>query len=1079
MVWFADQLDPGTSIYNIPEAIRLKGSLDLDAFRNSVQEVIRRHEALRSTVSTVDGKPLQVIAPELNLAIPLVELSNLPYQEREGQARKLIEQESLRPFDLAKGPLIRFLLLRMGAEEYVLLMTIHHIISDGWSIDLLFRELSEIYEAYSQGNPSPLPEPSIQYSDFISWHTDWMQSEVLASQLPYWKKQLHGLQPLELPIDRLRPSKQTFEGATKPFQLPAHLNEQLRELCKNEGVTLFMLLLAAFKVLLYRYTGQTDLAVGSPVAARTRMEMEGIIGCITNVLVLRSDLSRDPSFRELLSRIRRMSLDAFANQNLDFEKLVEELHPQRSLNRPPFFEVMFVLQNTPVHSFRGMECINYEVDKGTSMFDLTLEMEDTGKELKGFFEYNKHLFYEGTVDRMRSHFLNLLEAIVSSPEKPISEIPILSQTDRHQVLVGWNDTSQSFPNDQCLHQLFEARVNQAPNAIALKSGQQTITYRELNSRANRLANYLKRKGVGPDVLVAIVQERSVDFVVSMLGILKAGGAYLPIEPSLPQDQVEYLLKDSRCGLLLTQEEFVNLIASTDVQTICLKRDWPTISLEVDENPVAGVLPENLAYVIYTSGSTGRPKGVLVPHRSLVNHCSAVSEEYAISTQDRILQFAPLNFDVAIEELFPSLLSGATVILRSMEILTSFQAFDEFLRQESITILNLPATFWHEWVSALSESGRELPSQLRLVIAGSEHVLPSRYLVWQEISRGRVEWRSAYGPTETTITASIYRPQGSTSYVDLFSMPIGHPIANTRFYVLDNSLEPVPPGASGELYIGGEPVVRGYLNMPEMTAASFLPDPFCEESGKRMYKTGDVGRHLADGNIVLLRRSDQQVKIRGYRIELGEIEAVLSEHPALRDVVVTAQEDASGDKRLVAHLISQGNSVPSVPELRIFLKKRLPSHMIPSYFQFLDDLPLTATGKVDREALPSIGSARPDLDLDFQDARNPLEKVLSLIWSDVLGIDSVGVHDNFFDLGGHSLLATQLISRLRSSFQLELPLRNIFEAPTIAELAEMMIADEKNRDTIEKTAQVLLSLSELSDEEAEKMLTENSELPGGE
>ena len=903
-LWFLDQLEPGSPFYNIPQAIRMSGAFNLQALHKSLEAIVARHESLRTTFKMADGSAVQVVAPTLNVALPMTDLSELPEVEREAEARRLATEEAQQPFDLARGPLIRASLLRLQAEEYVLLLNMHHIISDGWSMGVFVRELTALYEAFSQSQPSPLPELPIQYADFAVWQREWLADGVLERQLSYWKEQLTGAPAvLELPTDRPRPAVQSYRGAHRSIALSRESTEKLKELSQREGATLFMTLLAAFQVLLMRYTSQEDIVVGSPIAGRTRAETENLIGFFINTLVLRADLSGDPTFRELLGRVREVTFGAYEHQDVPFEKLVEELQPERSLSRNPLFQVMFSLLNTPQRNLElsGLTMRPLTADSGTTQFDVALTIIEGEKGLWGSLGYSMDLFDAATVTRMVGHFQTLLEGIAADPDQRLSALPILTEAERQQLLMEWNDTQADYPRGQCIHELFEAQVEHTPDAVAVVFEGKQLSYRELNRRANLLAHHLQKLGVGPEGRVGIMVERSLEMVVGLLGILKAGGAYVPLDPAYPHERLSFMLEDAQAPVLLTQEQLARNLPPHEATVVRLDADWEMIARGSAGNPVSGVEAENLAYVIYTSGSTGKPKGVMIPHRALVSHCTAAAEYYALQSNDRVLQFASISFDVAAEEIFPYWLSGATVVLRPDEVATSITNFLRFVEQERLSVVDLPAAFWHQWVSELTESEAPLPSTLRLVIVGNEKVLPERLATWQKIIGDRVRWINAYGPTEATITTTTYEPTGWREEQSN-SVPIGRPLANKQVYILDRHLQLVPIGIPGELYIGGDTLARGYLNRPELTSERFIAHRFGAEAEARLYQTGDVARYLADGNIEFLGRHDHQVKVRGFRIELGEIEALLSKHPGVRETVVTAREDVNGDRRLVAYVV---------------------------------------------------------------------------------------------------------------------------------------------------------------------------------
>lgn len=1039
-LWFIDQLEPGNSTYNFPVAVRLKGSLNVLALERSVNEIVARHEALRTTFATVEGRPAQVIAPTLIVRLPVVNLQHLSESEREAEVQRLVIEEAQRPFNLARGPLLRATLLRLAEEEHVGLLTMHHIVSDGWSTAILIREMAVLYEALSRGRSSPLPELPIQYVDFAHWQREWLQGEVLETQLDYWMRQLLGAPLLDLPTDHPRPAVQTFRGAHRSLLLPKNVGEGLRALSRQQGITLFMILLAAFKILLHRYTSQDDLIVGTPIANRNRLEIEGLIGFFVNTLVMRTDLSGNPTFRELSRRVREVCLGAYAHQDLPFERLVEELHLERNLGRNPLFQVMFVLQNAPAQAIGlpGLTLTPVQVDNGTAHFDLTLHIADTEQGLIGTLAYNKDLFETATITRMLSHFRTFLEAIVANPERRLSDFPFLSEAERQQLLLDWNDTKADYPNDLNIHQLFEAQVERTPDAVALVSEHEQLTYSELNRRSNQIAHHLQVLGVGPEVPVGLCLEPSSEMVVGLLGILKAGGVYLPLDPAYPKERLAFMLEAARAPVILIQERLVAVLPQYAATIVCVDSDQKAIAIESEKNPISSIKPENLAYVIYTSGSMGQPKGVLVSHGSLADHCRDVQRHYDLNSSDRVLQFASLSFDLSLEQILPTLIVGARLIIMGRDVWHTAE-FHRKISEFELTVLNLPTGYWQELAREWAEFPELASSiQARLFTVGGDIMLPQVLKLWQRTPANSIRLLNAYGPTEATITATTFEIEPQSCEITSFQrIPIGRPLSNREVYILDKYSSPLPVGVPGELYIGGRCLARGYLNRPDVTAEKFIPHPFSAEPGARLYRTGDSARYLPDGNIEFLGRVDCQVKIRGFRIELGEIEATLGQHPAIREAVVLAQEDAPGEKRLVAYVVAEQELLPTANDLRSFLKQKLPEYMVPSAYVPLDALPLMPNGKIDRRALPVAARARPELERAVVAPRDPLELRLAHIWEEVLGIGSIGVRDNFFELGGHSLAAVRLFALIENRLGKRLPLAAVFQGATIEHLAALL------------------------------------------
>ncbi len=1041
-MWFFDQLAPGTSDYNVPLAIRVLGSLDVSVLERAISEIVRRHEVLRTTFTSNAGRPVQVIAEALPIKLPIIDLRHLPEIEREAAVQKLAIAEANQPFDLTTGPLVRVNVLQLGSEEHILLLTMHHIAFDGWSVGVLSREVSVLYAAFTMGQSSPLPDLPIQYADFAHWQRQLLQGEFAAEQLSYWKGQLEDAPAvLELPLDHPRSILLTAQGAAERFTLPEDLSQSLKVLGRREGVTLFMTLLATFKTLLYRYTGQAKITVGSPIANRNQLEVEGLIGCFINSLALRTDLEDSLTFQELLRRVREVTLGAYAHQDLPFEKLVEELQLERDLSRTPLFQVMLIFQNAPLSlpELPALIVQPEEIDTHKSVFDLTLTMWETGQEINGLIEYNAGLFEPATIQRLLGHYRTLLEGVVANPAQQLSDLPMLTEAERHQLLVTWNDTRTERPPAQCIHHLFEAQVERTPDATAMIFDDEKLTYRELNKRANQLAHYLRREGVGPEVLVGLLMERSLEMVIGMLGILKAGGAYVPLDRDYPEQPVAFMCDDAGLQLLVTKERWGQLVEKKNAQALSLDKLSELIAKESSANPVSGTTAENLAYVMYTSGSTGRPKGVMIQHSSLVNYCIAASTEYGLSEVDRVLQFATISFDTSVEEIFPCLTCGATLVLRDESMLDSTSVFLNQCQTKGITVLSLPTAYWHQLTEQLCAKDLSLLDSLRLLIIGGERARPESLKAWQQQVGHRVRLINTYGPTEATVVATTCDLSSLPATDERREVPIGRPISNVQVYVLDEHLNVVPIGVPGDLYIAGAGLARGYLSRPALTAERFIEASFDHTPCVRLYKTGDRARHLMDGNLEFLGRTDDQVKVRGYRIELGEVESVLAEHPAVNAGLVIAREDSSGEQSLIAYVVPGHEQPLAVSDLRNFLRERLPAYMVPSAFVTVDKLPLTPSGKVDRQALPSLELKRPELDGAFVAPRNAIEEKLAQIWAEVLGIEQVGVHDNFFDLGGHSLLATQLLFRLREALQVELPLHWLFEASTISELARKIAA----------------------------------------
>jgi amino acid adenylation domain-containing protein len=1061
-LWFLDQLTPGSPAYNISGAVEIRGQLNIPALEQSLNEIVQRHEIWRTTFRVVDEEPIQIVAPSLTITLKRVELGQLPPDQRQAEVTRLATEEARQPFNLAVGPLLRSTLLQLGKTDYVLILTIHHIVFDAWSMGVLIQELAALYEAFSSETPHVLPELPIQYADFACWQRQWLQGEVLYRQLAYWKQKLGGDLPvLQLPTDRPRSPLPTFRGARQPLTLPQTLTEALKNLSQRQGVTLFMTLLAAFKTLLYRYTGQEDLLVGTAIAGRNQPETESLIGCFVNTLVLRTDLSGNPTFLTLLVRVREVALEAYAHQDLPFEKLVEELRPERDLSHSPLFQVGFALYNAPRAELElsGLTLSSKSIDDGTAKLDLTLSMRDSEQGLTGWLEYKTDLFDDATLSRLLGHFQVLLAGIVAKPEQRLEELPLLTTAERQQLLWEWNNTQTDYPQDVCIHKLFEAQVERSPDAIAVLFEDEQFTYQELNAQANQLANYLRTLGIRPEVRVGICMERSPLTIVGLLGILKAGGAYIPLDPTYPPERLAFMLEDARVSVLLTQQHLVTSLSDLialgqeerspfNPRAICLDSQWEAIAKESQKNPASEVKPDSLAYIIYTSGSTGKPKGVLVEHRGLCNLAIAQIWAFDVRPDSRVLQFASLNFDASVSEIFMALLAGATLCLGTPDSLLPSSNLIGLLRDRAITTVTLPPS-----VLAVLPAA-ELPALQTIIVAG-EACSPDLVARWAP----NRHFFNAYGPTEATVCATIAEctPQQRQP-------PIGRPIANTQIYILDRHLQPVPIGVPGELHIGGVGLARGYLNRPELTAEKFILNPFSDlglpivdfrsgdavqnpafggtnvqskhSKSSRLYKTGDLARYLPDGNIEFLGRIDRQVKIRGFRIELGEIETLLRQHPVVLACVIIARKDPFG-KRLVAYVVPQDGIAIDRQQLRDYLKERLPDYMMPSAFMMLDALPLTPNGKVAHDALPAPASDTSTEPEAFVAPRDSLELQLVQIWEEVLNVRPIGVTDNFFDIGGHSLLAVRLMALIQERFGQELPLSTLFQCGTIEQLATIL------------------------------------------
>ncbi len=1048
-IWFLEQLEPETRIYNDVSGLRLVGELDGAAMDAAVRGVVERHESLRTVFVEEAGEPVQVVLEDHPVRLELRDLSHLPEDDRLAEVRRVADEVTLVPFDLVRGPLLRPVLLRLGERDHALLLALHHIIFDGWSWGIFWRDLLALYNATREGRPSPLPPVALQYGDFAVWQQEHLAGGALERQTEYWKERLRGAPTLiGLPTDRPRPAEQTYRGDSFDFTVPEEISARVAALAQREGATLFMALLAVLASLLGRYSGEDDVVIGSPIASRTRPELEGVVGLFANTLAIRAELAGEPSFRALLRRVRDAVFEDYANQDLPFEKIVEELRGERSLSYNPVYQVLFVLHNFPrVHGgFGGLEIHPLEMAHRKSKLDLALSMMEDGGAIRGGWEYSTELFDRDTIVRLTDHFVVLLAAAVAEPDRPLADLPLVRPEERTRLLRTWSIGALAGTDPRPVHLLVREQAERTPDAVAVALAGETLTYGELGRRGRALAHYLRGRGVGPETRVGVYLDRSPELLVALLGVLEAGGAYVPLDPQYPRDRLAYLVRDSGIAVLLTRERlFAELPGSAAAEVVFLDADRARIEAEPGAAPETPVFPESSAYVIYTSGSTGKPKGVVVPHGALAGFTAAARGAYGIGPADRVLQFASVAFDASAEEIWPTLASGARLVLRTEEMLGSARLFLEACREWGITVLDLPTAYWHELVAELSEeAGADLPAALRLVIIGGERALPERLRAWRERFGARVRLVNTYGPTEATVVATLCDLQEAED--DPSSAPrhvaIGRALGHARAYVLDPRGEPAPVGVPGELYLGGGGVARGYLGDPSRTAGAFVPDPFTGVAGARLYRSGDRVRWRAEGTLEFIGRVDQQVKIRGFRVEPGEVEAVLSRQPGVEDAAVVAREDAPGQPRLVAYVVL-AEPAPPVSALRTALKAELPPYMVPAAWVVLDALPLTPGGKTDRRALPApeARGAAPEGQAAGAVPRTDAERVVAEAWREVLGVDEVGLDDNFFDLGGHSLLLARLRSRLRGRFPSDVSIVVLFRYPTVRSLAEHLAGGE--------------------------------------
>lgn len=1018
-LWFLNRLAPESSAYNISGALSIKGELDVGALHGALQVLVDRHPALRTTFIASQEELFQQVRDHEQVDFVVEDASAWS----ESHLNRRLSEESSCAFSLETGPLFRVRLFTRSSEEYILLLVMHHIISDQWSTAVLTRELSRLYQAELDNTSSTLAMPSLQYADYVRWESEMLSGPEGERLWNYWQKQLAGELPtLNLPTDRIRPALQTHEGATLQFELSAETTERLRSLAQSRMATPYMVLMAAFELLLHRHTGQSDLLVGSPTAGRRWAEVTDTVGYFVNPVVIRGDLSKDQTFNQFLDDVRQTVLEAFEYQAYPFPLLVDRLQPERSLSREPIFQAFFIFDNEPAvpPQLPGVTINSIDIDTHVVQFDLELRLTDLGHELKGTFSYSTDLFEKSTISRMLDHFENLVESLLAAPERRISELAVLSEAECRQVLVEWNDTDRQYGSGRCLHELFEAQAALTPERIALADQNRQLTYRELNERANQLAHSLRELNVGPEVLVGIMMERSVEMVVALFGVLKAGGAYVPLDPQYPQERIDYMLADTQAPIVLTEQHLADRLWDKVSNVLCLDSRQEIIGKNSRENPAATVTENNLAYVIYTSGSSGRPKGVTIQHKSPVVLAAWAREVFEPADFKGVLASTSICFDLSIFELFVPLSCGGSVILADDAL-----HLPSLWNRERVTLINTVPSAMSELVRT-----RSVPASVRTVNLAGEALANS--LVQQVYEQGVERVYNLYGPSEdTTYSTSALIPRGVDG-----PPGIGRPIANTQVYLVDRYLQPVPIGVTSEIYIGGEGLARDYHNQPALTAERFVPNPHSNVAGARMYRTGDLGRHKENGEIEYLGRMDEQVKVRGYRIELGEIETVLEQHQAVHEAVVNVHDDA-GQKRLVAYVVAEKQTTPGVSELRTFMQERLPSYMVPAAIVFLDEWPLTPNGKLNRRALPAPDEHRPELDTQFVAPRTQLETVLADLWSDLLNLSQVGVNDNFFELGGDSIRAALFINRLQEEFGEVIHVRSIFDKPDVAALADYL------------------------------------------
>ena len=1022
-LWFLDQLDPGLSAYNLTMCNHIHGPLRVAELEKSVQLLVDRHEALRTSFRKVNDQISQVIHKKVG-----VEISHILVNDFD-QAYQKAQQLANIGFDLADKSMLRTTLIKYGNEKYLLLFVVHHIIFDGWSVGLFQKELTEVYNSINDNLTSTLPELELQYADFAIWQRKWFKESAKDKQVKFWKETLgDNAQPLELPTDKLRPARQSFKGGRVPVKFEGSLAKSLKELSIQESCTMFMTIVSALNLLLFRYSGQSDISIGTPMANRQAQELEIAIGYFVNTVVIRTDLTGNPTFRELLKRTRKKVLDIFDNQDLPFDKLVEELKPDRGLSMNPLFQVMLALQPASLfdNEMTGVSSEPISISTGTSKFDLSFELKEGDDGITGFIEFSSDLFERSSAQRLVDNFEVLLEQIVLNPDQTIDNIPIHTPSEKQFLLEEINQTLKEYSQDQCLHQWFENQAATRPLEIAIIFQNDAITYEELNQRSNQLAHYLISKGAQPDQLVGLCVDRGIDMVVGLLGILKAGAAYLPMDPMFPRDRLAYMLSDASAPLLVTSLELIDTFPQYSGEIILIDSQWTQIEQHEGRNPLTSVNPSNLAYVIYTSGSTGKPKGVQLEHSSVVNFLNSMQQEPGMSTSDVLLSVTTLSFDIAVLEIFLPLVTGAQLVLVDKQTTMDGRILLDEISKNNVTVMQATPATWRLMINA----GWQKTPNLKILCGGE--TMP-RDLATQLLDKGKSLWNE-YGPTETTIWSTLQKVENRKGPIT-----IGHPIANTQIYILDKQLQLVPRGAIGELYIGGDGLARGYLNREELTNERFIKNPFSSSETSKIYKTGDNARILPNGEIECLGRIDFQVKIRGFRIELGEIETCLKSHPEVNDAVVSIQGVADAIPRLVGYVIARNNEV-STGSLKQFLAKELPDYMIPGVYVQLTSFPLTPNGKIDRKSLPKPDGVSVESN-DYAEASNEVESKLVKIWEKLLGVTRVGITDSFFDIGGHSLLAAHMFMDIEKEFKKSLPLATLFESPTIQHLARMIHSND--------------------------------------
>jgi len=1078
-LWFLDQLDPGSSAYNLPRAIRLVGRLDLDALQKAFDAIVARHESLRTTFGSFDGEPVELVHPTaVRVEIPLVSLETIAQDKREERALAIASEEGQRPFDLTAGPLLRIKVIRLSHNEHVLILTLHHIITDAWSMSVLFNEIGKFYDAFSSGRTPRVSKLSIQYADFACWERERVNADVLRREIDFWKGALEGAPPiLNLPADRPRRPIQGHKGRRHSVLLDANLAEGVRMLSATARVTPFMTFLAAFETLLWRYTSADSFVVGAPVAGRSEVELEKLVGFFVNTLPLRADLHGDPSFRDLLHRVRSSTLEAFAHQNVPFEKLVEELHPERSLSHTPVFQVMFVYYNTPRVPLKlsGAQLEEIEFDHGLAKFDLTLEISDQHG-LYCAWEYNSDLFDHERIERMAGHFETLLRGAVNNPDWKLSELPVLTPVESRQILVDWNATETTYPRETCIHDAFQHRAEQCGDTFAIFSEDRNITFTQLNDEASALANYLGKQGVQLHARVGVFVKRSVNAIVALLAIMKAGASYVPIDPTYPKQRIAFMLEDSGATVLVTQKRLLTRLPEYHGAIVCLDRDRANVLSERRRDDHNSVLSVDPAYIIYTSGSTGTPKGVIATHRASMNRFAWMWRKYPFAPDEICAQRTSLSFVDSVWEIFGPLLQGVPLSIIPDKSVKATEEFVWYLARHHISRLVTVPSLLESLLESCPDLQDRLPD-LRLCVSSGE-ALPWGLCERFRSALPQVTLVNLYGSSEVAADVTCFdtNDAGPSEVV-----PIGRPIANVRTYILDKNANPVPIGVPGEICIGGDCLAVGYLDRPELNAERFVTIRVGNAVPERLYKTGDLGRYRRDGNIEFLGRTDRQVKIRGIRVEPGEIESILASHPSVHQAAVVARDAHKSDFSLVAYVTPRDGQGIVSSELRRHLKTRVAEYMVPSVFVVLTAIPLLANGKIDERALLAAEVVQPDPQKSHVAPCGETEDKLATIWSEVLGVERIGRYDDFFNLGGHSLMAVRVIARIRKSLCVDVAMRSLFEEPTLAGFALVVEKARANgaaprfpilrrhSDTLDERGQLLARLRELSDEEVRGLL----------